>query len=266
MQFLLGIPDEALDAVMAAAFQLYQAGRYTETEVLCRGLIAADHKYWWSYSLYAATLAPARPLHRSARPSSRRALVYEPDEPKLLYMRSELREVIARDEDVARTDGFEPAAEETPMRHPRRLTESWLLIGKLLDPGAIVKDVVNRFLPKDMTVVGDVAGAVVDYDDRQLHRRRRNSRSRRFRICRRRLALQGGAANRPGNRPGPAEQGGPARPRAAAAPGSQADKPLDWADCSRHRKAVEIADRPPQQERRGWQRDVRQTRRHREGR
>lgn len=36
-------------------------------------------------------------------------------------------------------------------------------IGKLLDPGALVKDVVNGFLPKDMKVVGDVAGAVVDF-------------------------------------------------------------------------------------------------------
>src|SRR6187551_3403207 len=35
-------------------------------------------------------------------------------------------------------------------------------LGKLLDPGALVKDVVNGFLPKDMKVVGDVAGAVVD--------------------------------------------------------------------------------------------------------
>jgi hypothetical protein len=36
-------------------------------------------------------------------------------------------------------------------------------IGKLLDPGALVKDVVNGFLPKDMKVVGDAAGAVVDF-------------------------------------------------------------------------------------------------------
>ena len=56
MRDIFGIPEEALDAVMATAYQLYQAGRFPEVEVLCRGLIAADHKYWWSYSLYAATL------------------------------------------------------------------------------------------------------------------------------------------------------------------------------------------------------------------
>ena len=56
MRSIFGIPEEALDAVMATAYHLYQAGRYQEVEVLCRGLVAADHKYWWSYSLYAATL------------------------------------------------------------------------------------------------------------------------------------------------------------------------------------------------------------------
>jgi len=97
MKTLLGVPDEALDAVMAVAFQLYQAGRYSETELLCRGLIAADHKHAWSYSLYAAT------LRRMGRPHDALAqiemgLAYERDEPKLLYMARELREEIASDE------------------------------------------------------------------------------------------------------------------------------------------------------------------------
>ena len=65
MRSLLGIPEEALDAVMATAYQLYQAGRLPEVEVLCRGLIAADHKYWWSYSLYAATLRRLGRLRRA---------------------------------------------------------------------------------------------------------------------------------------------------------------------------------------------------------
>src|SRR5580765_97473 len=36
-------------------------------------------------------------------------------------------------------------------------------IGKLLDPGALGKDVVNGVLPKNMGVVGDLAGAFVDF-------------------------------------------------------------------------------------------------------
>src|SRR5262245_26314568 len=90
MRDIFGIPEEALDAVMATAYQLYQAGRYPEVEVLCRGLIAADHKYWWSYSLYAAALRRLGRL-REAIEQLDRGLVYEPGEAKLLLMRSELR-------------------------------------------------------------------------------------------------------------------------------------------------------------------------------
>jgi len=101
MRSIFGIPEESLDAVMATAYQLYQAGRYPEVEVLCRGLIAADHKYWWSYSLYAATLRRLGRL-REAVDQLERGLVYEPDEPKLLVMRNELREAISRQESAAR--------------------------------------------------------------------------------------------------------------------------------------------------------------------
>jgi predicted Zn-dependent protease len=94
MRDIFGIPEEALDAVMATAYQLYQAGRFLEVEVLCRGLIAADHRYWWSYSLYAATLRRLGRL-QDAVEQLERGLVYEPDEPKLLLMRSELRAEIA---------------------------------------------------------------------------------------------------------------------------------------------------------------------------
>jgi hypothetical protein len=100
MRSIFGIPEEALDAVMATAYHLYQAGRYPEVEVLCLGLVAADHKYWWSYSLYAATLRKLGRL-REAVELVDKGLAYEPDEPKLLLMRSELREEIARAENDA---------------------------------------------------------------------------------------------------------------------------------------------------------------------
>ena len=109
MRSLLDIPEDALDAVMATAYQLYQASRYAEVEVLCRGLIAADHTYWWSYSLYAATL---RRLGRlpEALDQLEKGLSHEPNEPKLLLMRSELRAEIAREEDVAKTNNDSDAA------------------------------------------------------------------------------------------------------------------------------------------------------------
>ena len=95
MKSIFGIPDEALDAIMALAYQLYQVGRYSEVEVLCRGLIAADHKYWWSYSLYAATLRRLGKLEE-ALDELDKGLAYEPNEPKLLFMRSEIRDALAR--------------------------------------------------------------------------------------------------------------------------------------------------------------------------
>ena len=96
MRSIFGIPEEALDAVMATAYQLYQAGRYPEVAVLCRGLIAADHTYWWSYSLYAATLRRLGRL-RDAVAQLDQGLVYEPGAPKLVAMRIELLAEIARE-------------------------------------------------------------------------------------------------------------------------------------------------------------------------
>jgi hypothetical protein len=94
LQSIFGIPEEALDAVMAIAYQMYQAGRYAEVEVLCRGLVAADHKYWWSYSLYAAALRRLGRPHE-ALVQVEKGLVYEPEAPKLLYMLDELRQAVA---------------------------------------------------------------------------------------------------------------------------------------------------------------------------
>ena len=118
MRDIFGIPEEALDAVMATAYQLYQAGRFPEVEVLCRGLIAADHKYWWSYSLYAATLRRLGRLQEAVEQLDR-GLAYEPDEPKLLLMRSELRAEIAREENGAPAVG--DAVANNQRRERRRL-------------------------------------------------------------------------------------------------------------------------------------------------
>jgi predicted Zn-dependent protease len=114
MKSLIGIPDEALDAVMAVAFQLYQAGRYAEVEVLCRGLSAADHTYWWSYSLHAATLRRVGKLPE-ALAELEKGLAYEPKNEKLTLMRSEIIEAIAR-EAAAEAPG---ATSVTPPSNPQ---------------------------------------------------------------------------------------------------------------------------------------------------
>ena len=111
MKSIFGISDAALDTVMALAYQLYQVGRYPEAEVLCRGLVAADHKYWWSYSLYAATLRRLGRL-REALAELEKGLAYEPNEPKLLFMRGEIREALAQQESA-------PAAKPSTTPSPR---------------------------------------------------------------------------------------------------------------------------------------------------
>ena len=89
MKDLLGIPDEALDQVMATAYQLYQGGYYDQAATLCRGLIAADHTYWWSYSLHAAVLRRLGRLQEALEQIDR-GLAFEPGEAKLLLMRGEI--------------------------------------------------------------------------------------------------------------------------------------------------------------------------------
>lgn len=89
LKTILNLSGEALDQVMATAYVLYQVGRYTEVEVLCKGLVAADHQYWWSYSLYAAALREMGRLPEALQ-QIELGLRWEPGQPKLLEMRSEL--------------------------------------------------------------------------------------------------------------------------------------------------------------------------------
>jgi tetratricopeptide (TPR) repeat protein len=94
MKTLLGIPDEALEAVTAIGYQLYQSGRYPEVEILCRGLIAANHKDGWAYALLGATLRRLGKL-AEALAAVEEGLRFAPDDSKLRFMRGELCEVIA---------------------------------------------------------------------------------------------------------------------------------------------------------------------------
>lgn len=94
LKSLLGIPEDALDQAMGIAFQLYNAGRYTEAEIVCRGLLASDHRYWWPHSLLAAVLRRTG-RYAEALGAVERGLRHEPYQPKLLLMRAELNAALS---------------------------------------------------------------------------------------------------------------------------------------------------------------------------
>jgi predicted Zn-dependent protease len=103
MQSILGLDEGALDQVMATAYLLYQSGRYAEVDVLCRGLIAADHTYWWSYSLHAAALRRLGRLDEALAQIDN-GLSFEPAEKKLQLMRGEILAAIGTWKDRAAHD------------------------------------------------------------------------------------------------------------------------------------------------------------------
>jgi hypothetical protein len=109
MKSIFDIDQAALDEVMATAYLLYQAGRYHEVDVLCRGLIAADHTYWWSYSLHAAAL---RRLGRLGEALAQvdAGLRYEPGETKLQLMRGEILAALGSWKDRPGSDAPKPLA------------------------------------------------------------------------------------------------------------------------------------------------------------
>jgi hypothetical protein len=113
MQSILGLDQRALDQVMATAYLLYQGRRYAEVVVLCRGLIAADHTYWWSYSLHAAALRRLGRLEEALAQLDQ-GLVHEPAEKKLLLMRGEILAAIGRWKDRAPANDLTPAPTSTP--------------------------------------------------------------------------------------------------------------------------------------------------------
>ena len=91
---IFAIPPELLDQAMGVAYQCYRGGRYDDAETLCKGLIAADHRYWYAYSLYAAVLRNQGRL-AEALTQLELGLTYEPAQPKLLAMRDEVTMLVA---------------------------------------------------------------------------------------------------------------------------------------------------------------------------
>lgn len=91
---LLGVPPGAIERACQIAHQLYQAGRLGEADVVCRGLIACDHRLAWTYSLHAAVLRRLGRLEQ-ALAQVQQGLTHEPGHAKLRTMRDELLGLLA---------------------------------------------------------------------------------------------------------------------------------------------------------------------------
>jgi predicted Zn-dependent protease len=110
---ILNISDAAMDQAMAIAYQLYLTRRFAEADTVCKGIIACDHRYWWSRSLHASVL---RRLGRydEALAAVEEGLKYEPQQPKLLLMRAELMVTIVRKAAAERTSPTPTAVPPAP--------------------------------------------------------------------------------------------------------------------------------------------------------
>jgi predicted Zn-dependent protease len=93
LRVLFDIPPALIDHARAMAYESHLAGRHDQAETLCRGLLAVDHRCWWTHALYAATLRDSGRLGE-ARAIAARGLRYQPDQPTLLAMLAELVEAL----------------------------------------------------------------------------------------------------------------------------------------------------------------------------
>jgi hypothetical protein len=70
------LPQDTLDQFMATAYLLHSDGHYLHAELVCRGILAAEPRYWYAAALLQATLEKrahrARPGRRPPHKPSRR--------------------------------------------------------------------------------------------------------------------------------------------------------------------------------------------------
>jgi tetratricopeptide (TPR) repeat protein len=89
LRALFDIPAALIDQARAMAYQCYRAGRHQQAELLCRGLLAVDHRCGWTHGLYAATLRDLG-RHAEALAVVERGLRYEPSQRTLAALKAEL--------------------------------------------------------------------------------------------------------------------------------------------------------------------------------
>jgi hypothetical protein len=94
LRALFDLPPALIDQAKSLAYQCHRSGRPEQTEILCRGLIAADHRCWWTHALYASA------LRDTGRPGQaldvvEHGLRYQPGHPTLLALEEQLTAALA---------------------------------------------------------------------------------------------------------------------------------------------------------------------------
>ena len=89
------IPPEVLDICRTTGYELYRARNYPQAEIVCRGLVTADHLNWYHHSLLAAA------LQKMGRFSEALSQVEEglrslPGNPRLLALRTAIAQSAVR--------------------------------------------------------------------------------------------------------------------------------------------------------------------------
>jgi tetratricopeptide (TPR) repeat protein len=94
LRALFDIPAALIDQARAMAYECHLGGRHEQAELLCRGLLAVDHRCGWTYGLYAATLRDTG-RHAQALEMVQQGLRYEPTLRTLHALEAELEIALA---------------------------------------------------------------------------------------------------------------------------------------------------------------------------
>jgi tetratricopeptide (TPR) repeat protein len=94
LRALFDIPAALIDQARAMAYECHRGGRHEQAELLCRGLLAVDHRCGWTYGLYAATLRDTG-RHAQALELVEQGLRYDPAQGTLNALKAELEAALA---------------------------------------------------------------------------------------------------------------------------------------------------------------------------
>jgi hypothetical protein len=111
LTMLLDIDPDTLDVARRMAFDLVGNGAFDKAEVISRGLVAADHRFWYYRTLLAVSLQKLGRVGE-AIDQVNEGLKYEPGHPELSALKTVLLHLPASAASAASAAPAAPAAAE----------------------------------------------------------------------------------------------------------------------------------------------------------